>query len=410
MTANIKSPDYLGHKPTKNIDVVRIGRKPLIGVGITLCLVVTVTTYTLVNKSAYAFLTSEDNQKADPSNIIPFLAKKQSAGIIAAKDQPEKIQSPSNTALLAPPVNSGQTPAQNPYQDAQFQMWQQQEQEKIQMAQAKRASLQNALNADASISNNQPSRSDDGKASTLSGTVTNDNKRQDYSQPQQSKVDIPSEPPDAANYLMHTRVQPVSAFEIKAGTIIPSVMLGGINSDLPGQIMAQVSQNVYDTATGQHLLIPQGCKVVGTYDHQVLQGQQRVLVVWHRLIYPDASSVNLGAMPGADASGYAGFKDKVDTHFWPKFKNALMLSAITAGVQMSQPQAQAGSTYSSQQMIAGSMGMQLNNLGMLSMASRTNQPTVAIRPGYVFNVVINKDVILPPWQSGAIESGSANDS
>ena len=194
-------------------------------------------------------------------------------------------------------------------------------------------------------------------------------------------------------------------------------MLGGINSDLPGQIMAQVSQNIYDTATGRYLLIPQGCKVIGTYDHQVLQGQQRVLVVWHRLIYPDASSVNLGEMPGADASGYAGFKDKVDTHFWPKFQNApinlqnaLMLSAITAGVQMSQPQAKAGSSYSSQQMIAGSMGMQLNNLGMLSLASRINQPTVAIRPGYVFNVVINKDVILPPWLNGAIASEGANDS
>lgn len=400
MTANIKSPDYLGHKPTKNCDVARIGRKPIIYTGIGLSFVVAVTAYTLVGKSSYSFAHQEDTPKADPSNVIPFLAKKQSAGIIPTKDQPEKIQANNaNAPILTPQANSTQPPAPNPYQDAQFQMWQQQEQEKLQIAQAKRAALQTALNADTSISTNQASHAEEGQPA-LHGSVTN-NKPLDYSKPQQTQIDIPSQPPDTGNYLLHTRAQPVSPFEIKAGTVIPSVMLVGINSDLPGQIMALVSQNIYDSATGQHLLIPQGCKVIGVYDHQILQGQQRVLVVWHRLIYPDASSVNLGQMPGADISGYSGFKDKSDAHFWPKFKNAIMLSAITAGVQLSQPQAKAGNTYSSQQIIAGAMGQQMNNLGMLSIAGRINQPpTITIRPGYVFNVVLNKDIILPPWQSG----------
>ena len=182
-------------------------------------------------------------------------------------------------------------------------------------------------------------------------------------------------------------------------------MLGGINSDLPGQILAQVSQNVYDSATGRYLLVPQGAKLVGNYDHQVVQGQHRVLVGWHRLIYPDASEVNLESMNGADQSGYAGFKDKTNTHFWPTFRNALMLSAITAGAQLSQPQAQTGTGISSQQIMAAAMGMQMNNLGMSTISRNLNQPpTIEIRPGYVFNVMINKDMILPPWQSSAVAS------
>ena len=186
--------------------------------------------------------------------------------------------------------------------------------------------------------------------------------------------------------------------------------MGGINSDLPGQIIAQVSQNVYDTATGQYLLIPQGTKLVGNYDHQVVSGQKRVLVLWNRLIYPDASSVNLSGMSGADQGGYAGFTDKTNTHFWPTFRNALMLSAITAGVQLSQPRAQKGDySYSSQQMIAGSLGMQMNQLGAGTISRGLGQaPTLTIRPGYVFNVMVNKDVILPPWQKAMANSGSAD--
>jgi type IV secretory pathway VirB10-like protein len=206
---------------------------------------------------------------------------------------------------------------------------------------------------------------------------------------------------EGSNYLSHTRVPAISPYEIKAGTVIPSVMISGINSELPGQLVAQVVQNVYDSAKGHYLLIPQGAKLVGTYDHQISSGQKRVLVAWNRVIYPDASSLDLGAMAGLDQSGYAGFKDKTNNHVWPTFRNALLLSAITAGVQLSQPQARQGdSVYSSQQMIAGSLGMQLNQLGLSSYQGRANMaPTLTIRPGYRFNVMVSKDIVLPPWSA-----------
>jgi type IV secretion system protein VirB10 len=179
-------------------------------------------------------------------------------------------------------------------------------------------------------------------------------------------------------------------------------MLSGINSDLPGQLVAQVVQNVYDSATGKYLLIPQGAKLFGTYDHGVVLGQRRVLIVWNRIIYPDSSSLDLEGMPGQDQSGYAGFKDRVNNHVWPAFQQALLLSTLTAGVQLSQPRAQKGDySYSSQQIVAGAMGMQLNQLGMSSYQGRSNlAPTISIRPGYRFNVMVNKDMVIPPWQTG----------
>jgi len=402
----IKSPDYLGHKPKNNKDVIRIGRKPVICVGVSLSVVAAVMTYTLVMKSiAVQHYGEDDNGLSDQlASNIAFLDKKQRSGLISA-DTPVVKQNAISDAgkskeIRVPAVEQNNAPARNPYEDAEFQMWQQREQQKLQLEQLKLAEFKSALGAETvAYTNNQANES---RQPQLYGSVKQEQPA-DYSHPQKSTVSIPTEKSDTGNYLLHTRTQSASEFELKAGTVIPSVMLGGINSDLPGQILAQVSQNVYDSATGRYLLVPQGAKLVGNYDHQVVQGQHRVLVVWHRLIYPDASEVNLESMNGADQSGYAGFKDKTNTHFWPTFRNALMLSAITAGAQLSQPQAQTGTGISSQQIMAAAMGMQMNNLGMSTISRNLNQPpTIEIRPGYVFNVMINKDMILPPWQSGPV--------
>jgi len=108
-------------------------------------------------------------------------------------------------------------------------------------------------------------------------------------------------------------------------------MISGINSDLPGSLIAQVSQNVYDTATGHHLLVPQGAKLYGVYDSRVVYGQSRVLVAWNRLIFPDGSAVTLGAMPGADISGYAGYEDLLNNHYLRIFGSAFLMSLVTGG-------------------------------------------------------------------------------
>nr|EKT9735298.1 conjugal transfer protein TrbI [Proteus mirabilis] len=205
--------------------------------------------------------------------------------------------------------------------------------------------------------------------------------------------------PAAETYLNQRRTAAINASqEVKAGTVIPGVMISGLNSDLPGQIIAQVRENVYDSATGQSLLIPAGARLVGIYDSNVTLGQERALVGWQRIIYPDGSSISLDRMPGADVAGYAGFNDKVNNHYWRIFGNGLLLSVFSAGIQLSQPQASNGENYSSSQIIAGSIGQQMGQLGMQMAQRNMNiQPTLEVRPGYQFNVMVTKDIILPTW-------------
>lgn len=214
---------------------------------------------------------------------------------------------------------------------------------------------------------------------------------------QDHKRSFLSEAPETDVYLKHTRQNPIAATEVKAGTIIPGVMMGGINSDLPGQVVGQVRQNVYDTATGQYLLIPAGARLIGTYDSTVTSGQKRVLVAWTRIVYPDGTSVSLDRMPGADRGGYAGFKDKVNAHYGRMFVNALILSGFSAGVQLSQPQS-TGNGLSAREIATAEMGRQLGQLGAeVARRGLDVQPTITIRPGYRFNIMVTKDMVLPRW-------------
>lgn len=203
---------------------------------------------------------------------------------------------------------------------------------------------------------------------------------------------------ETKDYHTESRKQPISPYEIKAGTIIPSVMIGGINSDLPGQLIAQVRENVYDTKTGQYVLIPQGARVVGLYDSRIAYGQQRLLVAWTRIIYPDGSSLNLKGMPGADAAGYAGLSDEVDNHYFRIFGSAVLMSAITAGVQLTQGGTVPGplQSQSPAQLATAAMGQQLGQTGAQVIQKNMNvQPTITVRNGEPFNIIVTTDLILP---------------
>nr|AAP82059.1 putative mating pair formation protein [Stenotrophomonas maltophilia] len=200
-------------------------------------------------------------------------------------------------------------------------------------------------------------------------------------------------------YLKATREVALSPYELKAGSLIPSMLISGINSDLPGQIIGQVRENVYDTATGRHLLIPQGSRLVGTYDIGISFGQNRVLAGWTRVIYPDGSSLNIGLMPGSDRAGYAGFGDKTNNHYLSTFGSAFLIAAFTSGVQLSQPRSSGtNGAYDSQQILAGELGRQLGQVGAEhAKRSLDRAATVEVRPGYKFNVMVSKDIILPPY-------------
>jgi hypothetical protein len=121
-----------------------------------------------------------------------------------------------------------------------------------------------------------------------------------------------------------------------AGSVVPAVLISGINSDLPLPILAQVSQNVLDSATGRSVLIPQGSRLIGAYQNASSYGQLRVQIAWQRLIFPNTASMNLPQMPGADQSGYAGFSDQVDNHYLRTFGTAAVMSLIGAGQTVGQ--------------------------------------------------------------------------
>ena len=187
-------------------------------------------------------------------------------------------------------------------------------------------------------------------------------------------------------------------YEVKTGAVIPGIMVTGINSDLPGNIIAQVSQNVFDTATGNHLLLPQGAKLFGVYDSRVIYGQERVLVAWNRVVFPDGSAITLGAMPGSDVSGYAGYTDKVDNHYFRIFGSAILMSMISGGMAYTMDSLDSGNSDSDNPTLQNEMGAALaSQLGQATLQllqkNLNIKPTLEIRPGYQFNVIVTKDLV-----------------
>lgn len=188
---------------------------------------------------------------------------------------------------------------------------------------------------------------------------------------------------------------PRSPYELRAGFVIPATLISGINSDLPGQIMAQVSQNVYDTPTGKYLLVPQGSRLVGSYSSDVAYGQSRVLIAWQRIVFPDGKAMDIGAMPGADGAGYSGFKDQINNHYLRIFGSAFLMSGVTAAVTYNQDQGNKNS-YGPQRAgdaLSEALGQQLGQVTAQMIAKNLNiAPTLEIRPGYRFNVIVIKDM------------------
>jgi type IV secretion system protein VirB10 len=184
--------------------------------------------------------------------------------------------------------------------------------------------------------------------------------------------------------------QPKSPYTVFAGAVLPGVMITGISSDLPGQIEGQISQNVYDTVTGHHLLLPQGTKVLGTYDSRITYGQSRVLVIWTRLIRPDGSNIDLEGM-----SGYAGETGKVDRHLLRLLSAVVLGSVIQAGTT-------AGTSYTNPtfaDLARQGAGAGINDATQQIVRKELNiQPTITVAPGTRFNVFTTKDMILPPFE------------
>lgn len=191
---------------------------------------------------------------------------------------------------------------------------------------------------------------------------------------------------------------PASPYQVMAGTVIAGALVTGIQSDLPGDVIATVTEPVYDTATGKHLLIPQGSRILGRYNSQVSYGQSRVQVVWSRVILPDTSSLTLDNLVGSDPAGRAGLEDGVDWHWDRVFAGAALTSLLGIGSELAAPEnRQDGNRI----VIAGRDSLQdsVNQIGQEVTRRNLNiQPTLTARPGLPMRVIVNRDLVLRPYQ------------
>lgn len=211
---------------------------------------------------------------------------------------------------------------------------------------------------------------------------------------QQHKAAFLAAKDDAAAINPHVLTDPVSPCMLMAGSIIPASLITGLNSDLPGLVSAQVTENVYDSATGRILLIPQGARLIGHYESVIAYGQTRALVVWQRIVLPDGSSIRIDNMPASDMAGYAGLSDKVDAHTWQIVKGAALSTLLGIGTQIT-------ASDESDLVRAARESMQQNasHAGDKIVSKTLDvQPTIRVRPGWPLTVVVNRDLILRPWR------------
>lgn len=199
---------------------------------------------------------------------------------------------------------------------------------------------------------------------------------------------------------------PASPYQVMAGTVVAGALVTGIKSDLPGDVIATVTEPVHDTATGRFLLIPQGSRILGKYNSQVSYGQSRVQVVWSRIILPDTSSLTLDNLAGTDPAGYAGLEDDVDWHWDRIFAGAALTTLLGISAELAAPENRNGDRV----IIAGrdSLRDSVNQVGQEMTRRNLNlQPTLTERPGLPVRIIVNRDLVLRPYQPLFFNQGTS---
>ena len=211
---------------------------------------------------------------------------------------------------------------------------------------------------------------------------------------QQRKLDFIGQSASGGIYNPHTLETPASPHQVMAGSVIAASLLTGLNSDLPGMVVAQVTENVFDTVTGRTLLIPQGSRLIGSYDSVVAFGQSRALLVWQRIILPDGSSIQIDNLPATDAAGYSGLSDKVDFHTWRLLKGVALSTLLGVGTELAIGNDESDLVRALRQ----STQQSANQAGQQIVSKNLNiQPTITVRPGWPLRVIVHKDLVLRPW-------------
>ena len=399
-----KSPDSLIMPAEKRVTAFRLSRWPLYAVLLGTGLLIAVLVYS-VN---FAHNNADDDNKAKPVDIT-----EQEKPLLMGEGRGLSLLPPSNTAIVKPDLPVPAVDKKEPLIIVQP-SGENSEQYRQELENLRRMKAQAQLEA---LSAPLGAKKGDGTATAVAVSYQEGNAVRGSAPSASAALTLPGQPSenydiaaakdreaffdragaDSTWISPHARTQG-QPFELKTGAVVPAALVTGINSELPGNITAQVTQSVYDTAKGRHLLIPQGSKLYGVYDSRVVYGQSRVLVAWNRVVFPDGSSITLGAMPGADQSGYAGYNDQVNNHYLRIFGSAIMMSLISGGMSYAVDSLDASGgdsdTPSMQQEMGTALASQLGQASLRLLEKNISiAPTLEIRPGYVFNVVITKDLV-----------------
>lgn len=194
----------------------------------------------------------------------------------------------------------------------------------------------------------------------------------------------------------HRIAEAASPWLVSSGSVIAASLVTGLNSDLPGLVIAQVSENVFDSVTGRTLLIPQGARLIGRYESNTSYGQQRAFVVWQRIIWPNGSSLTLDDAPASDPSGYAGIRDRVDSHGWQLIKGVALSTLLSVGTELSTGNDESELVRAMRESAQQSGARAGDRLVERSLEVR---PTMMVRPGWPVRVLVHKDLVLAPWRS-----------
>lgn len=232
-------------------------------------------------------------------------------------------------------------------------------------------------------------------AGLSAGSSADDNSTQNL---QESRRRFANAATDQRIYGSGKLQSPASPYQLMAGTVIAAALVTGIKSDLPGQVIASVTEHVYDSISGRHVLVPQGARLLGQYDSQVAYGQRRVLLVWNRIVLPDGSSLVIDRLPGVDVAGYAGLEDDVDWHWRRILVGAALSTLLGVGSELAAPErgGDAGriivATRESAQEAINEVGQQITQRNL------DVQPTLTVRPGFPVRVIVSRDLTLRPYQ------------
>lgn len=213
--------------------------------------------------------------------------------------------------------------------------------------------------------------------------------------PQSSELLFLRNPGRLPHRVSGTLQSPLTPYELRAGSVIPAALITAIHSDLPGDLIAQVTDNLYDVETGKHLLIPQGSRLIGTYNSDIPEGRNRVLVVWQRLILPNGKSIDIDAMPGVDQTGAAGLHDQVDYHI----ENVIGATALSSVIALTGNLARGQGDDDVRSVVGETVAQESARFGQQVIDRELRRPpTITVRSGHLFNVLVNRDIPLEPYK------------